>query len=983
MKNFICVFIIVLSFFQGTIIAQNVTTKDETLKHYKSNISLSKITPTENNAGKSTKSNRQILMLGTGGVVVTSGLITYAIFNSSSTNSFAVECNNGYTYINDLGIANIQLEEFLKDSSESPISSIQASQTNFICQDVGINSITLSVTNDLQQTAVCEAIVEVKDSISPVLNCPSDVTSNTDPGDCEATISITLPTATDNCELKEVINDITNSSDPPESFQQGNTSVTWIATDVYDNFSTCKMTISVIDKEAPKIDCPEVPPIDAEPGKCEAFVEVPIPTATDNCSGNIEILLKSTGGTDASGVYQVGKTSIEWEAKDEAGNTSTCEMIIEVKESEKPKVECPDDVEQGTDAESEGCDADVDILLPNASDNCALSSVTNSFNNTEDASGTYPLGTTEVSWTATDEAGNQETCIMEVLIFDDDPPDIKCPKDTTIIVAEDVDEVYVQIDFPLVSDNCEIDNVTNNYNGTNNASDTYPLGTTKVTWTITDMAGLTNTCSHDIIILVENELIVECPTILDLDNDPGTCSATYPLIDDIVVSGASGDFEIISDYEGGNIFPVGSTVVTFTVSDEGANSNSCSTTMNVEDVEAPNIMCPEDQLITVDEGIPSVYVTILFPTISDNCEIDNVVNDYNGTNNASDTYPIGTTNVSWTITDNAGLTNSCTHQITVEEIEEPCDLEIMMTAATNPSDSISFDGAMTISTTGGTMPFDLYVVNLDNGIPFFGDSYNSTEFTYLGFGPGEYEVYVIDSEGCTSNTLFHFFEVAYLTLPLGNKPSHNINISWSEPQTGFNDWIIGTMINDHLNFDKMDGYQDLLLRELIPTEDVYSYLTPGRNLFSLQFNTETFSNWSFGSSIYYQQGVGLFNSLNKNNINNEIKVMYDAAGSGFSGSINYSYSEKNLYGRIGIGAVNSHVKMLINYFHNNGTRLGESDRIIIDKFNAFLRNEITFKLDNNLHYELSTNILLMDHEGKLNFTPTESLFIYSGLKLKL
>ncbi|MGB5981911.1 MAG: LamG-like jellyroll fold domain-containing protein [Nonlabens sp.] len=46
----------------------------------------------------------------------------------------------------------------------------------------------------------------------------------------------------------------------------------------------------------------------------------------------------------------------------------------------------------------------------------------NSFNNTADASGDYPVGTTSVTWTATDSSGNVTTCSFDVTVDLDTPP---------------------------------------------------------------------------------------------------------------------------------------------------------------------------------------------------------------------------------------------------------------------------------------------------------------------------------------------------------------------------------------------------------------------------------------------------------------------------------------------------------------------------------------------------------------------------------
>ena len=61
-----------------------------------------------------------------------------------------------------------------------------------------------------------------------------------------------------------------------------------------------------------------------------------------------------------------------------------------------------------------------------------------------------------------------------------------------------------------VSDACSgIDTVVNDYNSTDDASDTYPSGTTTVTWTVTDVCGNVSTETQDITVYAVNDLIVD------------------------------------------------------------------------------------------------------------------------------------------------------------------------------------------------------------------------------------------------------------------------------------------------------------------------------------------------------------------------------------------------------------------------------------------------------------------------------------------
>ncbi len=50
-----------------------------------------------------------------------------------------------------------------------------------------------------------------------------------------------------------------------------------------------------------------------------------------------------------------------------------------------------------------------------------------------------PTGTYTIEWTATDAAGNINTCSSNVTINDDDPPAVTCPK-AMFTVGTDTDE---------------------------------------------------------------------------------------------------------------------------------------------------------------------------------------------------------------------------------------------------------------------------------------------------------------------------------------------------------------------------------------------------------------------------------------------------------------------------------------------------------------------------------------------------------------
>ncbi|MFZ0596234.1 MAG: HYR domain-containing protein [Flavobacterium sp.] len=130
----------------------------------------------------------------------------------------------------------------------------------------------------------------------------------------------------------------------------------------------------------------------------------------------------------------------------------------------------------------------------------------------------------------------------------------------------------------------------------------------------------------------------------------------------------------------GSVFPVGTTTLKYTATDKSGNSSSCSFDITVKDIEKPVITCAANQTQTADAGVCSAVVTVTAPTATDNCAVVSLANDFNGTPDASGTYPVGTTTVKWTATDAAGNFSECTQQIIVNDAELPVVLTKNFTA---------------------------------------------------------------------------------------------------------------------------------------------------------------------------------------------------------------------------------------------------------------------------------------------------------------
>jgi HYR domain len=81
-----------------------------------------------------------------------------------------------------------------------------------------------------------------------------------------------------------------------------------------------------------------------------------------------------------------------------------------------PTVTCPADKAVANDAGL--CSATVDPGLPAATDACSAPSVVGVRSDGQSLTGAYPVGTTMITWTATDSSGNETSCAQRVAVAD-------------------------------------------------------------------------------------------------------------------------------------------------------------------------------------------------------------------------------------------------------------------------------------------------------------------------------------------------------------------------------------------------------------------------------------------------------------------------------------------------------------------------------------------------------------------------------------
>ena len=373
-----------------------------------------------------------------------------------------------------------------------------------------------------------------------------------------------------------------------------------------------------------------------------------------------------------------------WTVTDASGNTATCSFDVTVNDTENPTITCVGNQVRNTDAGVCSYTAVGTEFDPTAfADNCTGSTISNDFNSGSTLAGAiFPKGTTTVTWTVTDASGNTATCSFDVTVNDTENPTITCVANQTRNTNAGVcsyTAVGTEFDPTAFTDNCPGSTISNDYNSASTlAGAIFPKGTTTVTWTVTDASGNTATCSFTVTVNDNENPTITCVANQTRSTDPGVCS--YTAVGSEFDPTAFGDncpgSVIINDYNSGStlagaIFPKGTTTVTWTVTDASGLTATCSFDVTVNDTENPTITCVGNQARNTNVAVCTYTVvgTEFDPTASgDNCTGTTITNSYNnGTTLAGAIFPLGSTVVTWTITDAAGNTATCSFTVTVTE----------------------------------------------------------------------------------------------------------------------------------------------------------------------------------------------------------------------------------------------------------------------------------------------------------------------------
>ena len=147
-------------------------------------------------------------------------------------------------YLDDAGLASVTPELIDGGSTDNcGIGSLALAQESFGCGDTGTNQVLLTVTDLHGNVSSVMSSIEVLDTTSPTIVCPSDAQVTNDPGKHTATFTFDDPAFDDNCSASIALTEgLTSGSE----FPLGMTTVTYQVTDASGNTADCSFTVEVL-----------------------------------------------------------------------------------------------------------------------------------------------------------------------------------------------------------------------------------------------------------------------------------------------------------------------------------------------------------------------------------------------------------------------------------------------------------------------------------------------------------------------------------------------------------------------------------------------------------------------------------------------------------------------------------------------------------------------------------------------------------------
>jgi len=480
-------------------------------------------------------------------------------------------------------------------------------------------------------------IIKVEDKTGPVITCPNSINGNSYSNQCIGSAVIPAATITDNCSGYSVQvygswgGSISGNGGTFNNIPIGNHTVSYIATDDCGNSSSCTSTLKLIDNSPPVVICHDKIIVSIGGNGVSVVNASSFDDGSyDNCCLE-KYEVKKMGEPDINfgpsvsfNCDDAGKTiNIILKVTDCSGNESTCMTEAEIQDKLPPSIICPPDA-------TVSCPVDISDLSKygsaTAANNCGNISITETSNIDLSSCGTGKITRT---FTATASNGKIATCTQTIYVNSSTPftaADITWPKDydaqgCTSIADLDPDDLPAGYDKTIINNkSCSFAGVTH----TDEVFDIAAPACFKILrkWVVIDW------CQYDpnkpnspgrwehtqIIKVFDTEKpVLDCPDDVTVSSTTTDCSGAQVTLPPLTATDCNPKFTVTNSFNNGGanasgFYPLGTTLVTFTVTDGCKNTSTCVVKVTVTDGKKPTPICLNGLSITIMPSTLSVTI---------------------------------------------------------------------------------------------------------------------------------------------------------------------------------------------------------------------------------------------------------------------------------------------------------------------------------------------------------------------------------------
>jgi large repetitive protein len=507
---------------------------------------------------------------------------------------------------------------------------------------IGKTTVSCTATDSHGNTGTASATVTVQDTTGPALTLANQTLEATGANGSPATFN---PTATD---LVSGDRPVTCDHSSGDTFAIGDTTVTCSAADSAGNESEGSFTITVGDHTAPLLtlqdaqaeatqptganvsynasatDIVDGPrPIDCNPASGSTF---PIAVTTVNCSaadtrgntatGSLTVTVtdntppsltltdqqaEATGASGATVTYPaaandivdgavsvscdktsgatfpIGTTTVHCSATDAHGNKATGSFTVTVTDTTAPKLSLPGNLSREATA-ANGATVTYSAIANDTVDGAVTPSCT------PNSGSTFKLGTTMVTCSAADKAGNSTSDSFAVTVTDTTAP-ILSVKDITdeATSAAGAAVIYTTTATDLVDGNTTV-------TCTIPSGSTFKIGDTLVTCTTADKAG--NKASADFTVTVQDTKAPVLPNLPNINLTATSAAGAIATYTPTAADAVDGTDTATCSPVSGSTFALGTTQVSCTATDKAKNTSTAQVFNVKVTVPWSNVLAP-------------------------------------------------------------------------------------------------------------------------------------------------------------------------------------------------------------------------------------------------------------------------------------------------------------------------------------------------------------------------------------------------------